>query len=956
MKIQLKGIVRNTSGAICPDGELEELVNVHFKDGTFRPVPLRSKALSNVVHTNIYIHTNSGFKHFLGVSNNNLYYFADEVPGHNIEQKVTPVLICAISGTVTFTQIGNVVNMLDSDGLKHAIWYDNSYKLINSNFDGNATDTAMFAKVDLKVDMNPITRRYLTDSTFPVGIDAESIKLKSDGYAGLHAKALASLTKDGLLSGYCLACTAIELYDGSYIMHSNPILLGQAGDSETRYLNKTIRTTNNINYDSYKAIIADPFMSPTYNPDLTKGYKEIENWWEYALYGELGGRNALKGAADLEGQTWVNGALSLYTPNMLGINFHSTQKTALYAHSNILKYKVNSNISEDLRPIIKSISVFTTRQVSMYKDEVKYVGRMIYFDEWHANYIGVIKTDKEVIAELSELSTFYKVKTIDFDDIKTTADNEGWVTIDMSNGILENITAQEVLTYDNFSHHQLLPEVQFVYNSKLHIGKYKNILSRGFPLSSFFCKSGIAQFNSNYSATPGLAYWIEVTIKTNNGDSKVVRYKDKAIQEAYQSNLSAFLSYPDARATSMKIHCEYYSIADGWKGWEKEYKLTAHKTQNYAYHISNDLKPISNDSAAIPFAVPNETQREQSYSNVCKVSEVNNPFVFPIENTYPIGNGQIIGFATNTIALSTGQAGQFPVYIFCTDGIYALYIGGAEVNYASSRPISREVCNNALSIKPVDSGVLFTTDEGIKVIAGAQVNDISEVLRGDYFDIAKTELFQKAVDHKALVQLTPEITAESILEYIASSIVGYNKKGDYKELWFTNPSKSYSYVFAHGIWHKVKQTGQEFINDYPKQYLLSSGDLIDLSSETGTGNETMFLTRPLKLGDQNFKQMLTCILHGHFKPENAFKLVGDALTLDYERYTGLYVFGSYDCQRWQFLGGTELKGERRDIGTITEKTSCKYFRVGFVGNLSLDSTIDYIEITGKQSILSKKER
>jgi len=950
MKIELKGIKRNTPGVISEDGELEELVNLRYKDGAFRPIPNRSVVLPDLDYDDIYIHSNSGYKHYLGVHADKLYYFAQDIDF--AAEKQTEQFICDISGEVTFTQMGNVINILDSQGIKYAIWYDDDYKLIDSNFDGLQTSEELIGKVDLKVDLNTITRKYISSVSYPTGRTTDELKLKTDGYLGLYNKALAGLKEDGLLSGFFLACTAIELYDGSYIMHSNPILLGQAADAQTRY-NVTIGTSA-LKYSSGSVVVSDPFRTKVY--DSGKEYNSVSNSFQQYIDNVTGGRNAIFGEARVSGGASGAANAELLMPNLIGFGPDANSKMSVYAHSNKLKFKLNTKLDTKYNSLIKSISVFISQEVGLTKDTAKYVGYATNTQELiYENYYGELKTDADIKKEIGELSTFYKIYEIPFDDaaIGSTFTAGTWVEIDLKDK-LSNLTAQEVLTYDNFSHHQLLPEVQFMYNSKLHLGDMKTFLSRGFPLWNFFIEQGVGQFGSNSGAVGGIGYWIEVSIKTSNGLTKVVRYKDRVLGSFNASDMSSFVSYPDARATRMVIHLEIYSImASQWTTRDYDLKLAAHTTQNLAYYISDDLNPQQKIWGLNPpaFTHPTEVQREQINSNVCRVSEINNPFVFPVENTYSIGNGQIKAFSTNTIELSVGQAGQFPLYIFTSDGIYALFIGGSEVNYASSRPISREVINNK-NVKPVDNGVIFTTDKGVMIISGSQVQDLSEVLRGDYLDISNQTTFQKTksgltmlqevVANDKLVQLSTAITTENVLKFIKNAVIGY--KYIDKEIWFTNPDKDYSYIFSKGIWTKITQTGIRFINDYPRQLILNGSNLVDIAGETPGDVQTMFITRPLKMGD-GFKQMITAVVRGDFKTN---------VTL--QHHAGIYIFGSYDGKRWNFLGGHESKGELKDLGAKVERTDCKYFRIAFVGNISTDSTINYIEIEGKESLLNSKMR
>lgn len=952
MKIELKGIRRNTPGVISEDGELEELVNLRYKDGAFRPIPNRSIVLPELNYTDIYIHSNSGYKHYLGVRADKLYYFAKDIASE--AKKHTEIEICDLSGEVTFTQMGNVINILDSQGIKYAIWYNDGYKLIDSNFDGLQTTEELIGKVDLKVDLNIITRKYISSVSYPTGRTADELKLKTDGYLGLYNKALAGLKEDGLLSGFFLACTAIELYDGSYIMHSNPILLGQAADAQTRY-NVTIGTSA-LKYNSGRVVVSDPFRAKVC--DSGKEYNSVYNDFKQYIDGS-GGRNAIFGQARVSGTLSGADNTEILMPNLMGFGPDVNSKMSVYAHSNKLKFKLNTKLDTKYDSLIKSISVFISQEVGLTKDTAKYVGYATNTQELiYENYYGELKTDADIKKEIGELSTFYKVYEIPFDDLKegSALSTGAWIDIDLKDK-LSNLTSQEVLTYDNFSHHQLLPEVQFMYNSKLHLGDMKTFLSRGFPLGNFFTEQGVGQFPNESGVIGGIAYWIEVSIKTGSGLTKVVRYKDRAIGNVNVSDIASFVSYPDARATKMVIHIEYYAphLGVDWVTKDFEFKLTAHTTQNFAYYVSNDLKSqsviLGIDPLQPAFTHPLEVQREQINSNVCRVSEINNPFIFPVENTYSIGNGEIKAFSTNTIELSVGQAGQFPLYIFTSDGIYALFIGGSEVNYASSRPISREVINNK-NVKPVDNGVIFTTDKGVMIISGSQVQDLSEVLRGDFLDISNQTTFQKTksgltmlqevVANDKLVQLSTAITTENVLEFIKNAVVGY--KYIDKEIWFTNPDKDYSYIFSKGLWTKITQTGTRFINDYPRQLILNGSNLVDIAGETTGDVQTMFITRPLKMGD-GFKQMITAVVRGDFKTNVAL-----------QHHAGIYIFGSYDGKRWNFLGGHEAKGELKDLGAKVERTDCKYFRIAFVGNISTDSTINYIEIEGKESLLNKKIR
>ena len=61
--------------------------------------------------------------------------------------------------------------------------------------------------------------------------------------------------------------------------------------------------------------------------------------------------------------------------------------------------------------------------------------------------------------------------------------------------------------------------------------------------------------------------------------------------------------------------------------------------------------------------------------NKLRVSQINNRFVFPQEFTYILSGGEITDLAAATAALSQGQYGEFPLYVFTTEGICGFAAG-----------------------------------------------------------------------------------------------------------------------------------------------------------------------------------------------------------------------------------------------------------------------------------------
>lgn len=115
-------------------------------------------------------------------------------------------------------------------------------------------------------------------------------------------------------------------------------------------------------------------------------------------------------------------------------------------------------------------------------------------------------------------------------------------------------------------------------------------------------------------------------------------------------------------------------------------------------------------------------------SELLHVSAYNNPLSWPALGELSFGGG-VVGLGVNTRAVSEGQFGQHPLLAFTEDGIYALGVGGSGW-YVSKQAISREVCSGVDSICSIDDGVVFATKSGLRVVLGGEVRALGGVADG----------------------------------------------------------------------------------------------------------------------------------------------------------------------------------------------------------------------------------
>lgn len=112
-----------------------------------------------------------------------------------------------------------------------------------------------------------------------------------------------------------------------------------------------------------------------------------------------------------------------------------------------------------------------------------------------------------------------------------------------------------------------------------------------------------------------------------------------------------------------------------------------------------------------------------SVTNRIQASDYGNPLTNPYNRSYRVGsaNNKIIAINSAAIEMSDAKFGEFPLYVFTTEGVYALQTGG-ETLYSNVVPISQHIAINPNTLA-VDGAVLFFTDKGLHSLSrrGAQL-------------------------------------------------------------------------------------------------------------------------------------------------------------------------------------------------------------------------------------------
>lgn len=465
---------------------------------------------------------------------------------------------------------------------------------------------------------------------------------------------------------------------------------------------------------------------------------------------------------------------------------------------------------------------------------------------------------------------------------------------------------------------------------------------------------------------------LQIDVTTVNEEEEEKTYTRRTPLSYFSDlRLNAMLSFPDIRATKMKL-TTYMNIDTLLNGryvrkwfnvFEKTYTLDTDNGFNLAIYLSEDLRHIwavdwgkirqlvnqnggfldewTDELPEIP------TTNASEYPNQLKVSEVNNPLYYPPENTYVVSNGSIMAMENDSISMQAGQYGTSPLYVFSSDGIYGLMVDASgELTYTNSRCIARDVLSDAGAIESTEAGVIFPTRHGLMSISNQLVTELSEPVEGTvvpWFDpdpsnyerlpqaiLAETSGKFGKLDH----------SEDEFKKFVQGAVIGYNYID--KEIWVSKAGQG-TFVLTRNGWTRVSVEARKYVADYPHYYMQKEDNKLywlGREVETATGEDgqekaastpVFFITRPLKMGAEDFKQALRLVLRCRLLCEDG-------------QLSSLVCWGSYDCRKWTCLGGIDRVGGIKDIGKVVNRTDCKYFKFAFFGKLQPGSFIDYAEV------------
>jgi len=307
--------------------------------------------------------------------------------------------------------------------------------------------------------------------------------------------------------------------------------------------------------------------------------------------------------------------------------------------------------------------------------------------------------------------------------------------------------------------------------------------------------------------------------------------------------------------------------------------------------------------------------------SLVKVSEAENPLVFPAKNSVQVGSSTINALAANTRPISEGQFGDAPLYVFTDEGVWVLMLG-SEGTYIARQPVNRDICANVDGILQIDDAVLYPTERGIMLQQGSSSVCISDALDGYPFDFTQMPSASKVLEVGGISSSDIKYTrfrnflegASMIYDYYDNRIIVFN------------PSYSYAYVYSlkSKMWGTMESNFTKRVNIYPESYAINENNqIVNVYAKNPFGYVPYFLcSRPLAISSNEiYKTIFACIARGYFREAAKGKC-------------GLVLYGSNDLFHWYLVKSSVHKSLRGMAGS-----PYKYFRIAIIGSLSVDESI-----------------
>lgn len=828
------GVTRRPSDFLCQDGELAECINM-ATDGeelktvppletlfTFPPMPEHEESalppyITRITRKLLFVHKYNGQERYViwqqtelegqaterdirwGTVEDGQYVPAQEyfppttVGGLNLPGFYQDYILFDDPGTATVTCIGKTLIFTTDKGLRYAIWKDDAYEYYDK-----LPEIKFEAWLDLDLVMSTMgdaTGIIESDDT----VNESNRHTYEDFVVGLFAESKKKIAKNNGFSEPFFAMVALEMYDGTYTMMSNPILLPVA---VTHYYYAQMWQYGTYMYMHYS------FLNIAQRQDFRK-FSDI-----------------------------VKGVTVFITQ---GVSFYDTT-TILEPADQGASLAVDGLMADGIR-------YYSPEERSKYQ-------RVVHNDEHIYKRPIKRREQKDIDSSIKGLSVFYKLCDIGLSPV------QGGIGIWTEENTVLNLTTQPQLKYnDYFSHAPLSASFSYAYNGRLNIAGIHRGFFPGFSYFTAWSKSedtyeayvrintdsGRKVVKHRYQANTRQDLWFYYP---DPRAEWVTIYRYFPPVEHMEQEEEVWVRILDNRLTEHpSLNGAYY-----FHGLPIDILTHPNEGDYLVGDPTSDTIPQQDDfEEPLPEFLPNQIA----------TSEVNNPFVFLARGYNTVGTGRIIGMATQTHALSPGQYGYAPLIVFTDEGLWAMSVDKTGLyNNVDPMP-REVCINPRSIIQTDDyvlfvskKGLMVIKGRDVSCVSTAMDGRAFDTQTVDCLNAETLRDDERSEPWAQLVGFAAD-EGMSFQTFLSSALVAY----DYidRRVLLLHPSMSYCWAWSmqDGGFTKIMLPARitNVVSNYP-DYILQDGDvngrtfaLYDKTREEDITERSygFLLTRPLKL-------------------------------------------------------------------------------------------------------------
>ncbi|MDR0659818.1 MAG: hypothetical protein LBG19_03235 [Prevotellaceae bacterium] len=891
-EINIQGIQRNNPDNKTPDGTCQEILNLRYDSGAWRPVGSKRSIGSHLAaQESFFVHDVGVTKNIISKYQNTIRW--DRMDGYEHYPYIEPIIANVdANDKLRFDALGNVLVIFNEtkQTMSWALWSPEDRA------------GALFRKYDYieKLPDLPIFNFYpfhvqtTHKEDYAYKGAAPSSETEKQEYVKNHANAYMAKKRNewyekGWFDGYFFLVYAFELFDGTIIKHSNPIGI-YGGNLEMLAQELNYPQNSYLNEETHMHLYVD------YGGTMYVGCRNVS-------------------ASALKYQLMYNVDLSKYKQIISSINIY-------------ISSPVNIDFTEN---------VPTSRNTTL---------NYTYYPTYY-------KVDKLPSLNFDKQAAFYLLKRLKIDSMSSYLSEQTFTenlnhlvsqpTLSTDNNIHHTIYADSNKTYNS---RLFLGDI----TTNLFNGwslKYYNEPSNSqqvFARVILHTSDGVKTVDSDLFT---IGSKINFPLIVSYPDTRAVRID---FHTPYSESIGSFLRITQGSNPILSLHLEPHPTLNIAYAVSPMCSNSVMSTTNKFEHsaltmctgsyFSNNLWTYSTTSTGQN--VTYFTSNQVNDTNRIQLSELNNPLYYPAKHSDYVG-ARVLGFSANSIPLSQGQFGQHPMLVFTEQSMYAMSIG-IDPFIESITSLNGEVLSDKRNIINIGGATVFKTKEGLLLIEGSQVVNLSDSVKllDNALLASVNSGFTNVIESNHIGKVDSYISRVPFLEYLTNAMLAYDSIN--REVIAVNSAYTYSYVLSlkHNYWYKRTLTGRAVFSDFPNFYLVGSNQTYQLNSESPSSYQVFLQTRPIDLEVHGFKKVARTILRGMLEAQ-----------INVNPKFGFYLFVSVDGKQWKAATGVEVAGYVRDIMLNRMLPSVRFISLVASGVLTPDSFISSITLDGEAGLNNK---